>query len=1179
MCKLLHDQSKPGPPLPSEIDEYSNNLKKEYSSYKLRQIVDWPLPPTENFIRLAMIREQEVRRGELDPQFINDMTQGKVADVLRKEVEIQPDEIFEHIKPSNGEHIKPSNGEVILVEGAPGSGKTTLCWYTCKQWGEGKCFQQFSHVLMVELRDRYTQAAKCLADLLPFCEGREGNRIAEQMEQGGGENVLIILEGWDQLPQSLRQREDSMFQELIRKKAHRCLLRQAVVLISSRSSVTADLHSSVSMRIETLGFTPDHIERYVCSSFQGKPEKAKKLLTKIRENPRLEGNCYLPLFLMLIVHLYSYDYQLPKSFCGVIIELALTCLYHYRRNTLKRTGANINSFDDLPDDIGPLFLHLCELAYNATMEERYSFSNLETENLLGLMQTVESLSSRENQTTQYFLHSSLQELCAAVHISIQEIPVQKGLIKKAFDSPKDYVLRFYSALTHWKNEDMAKALRENSEKLCEETSLLVSAKPEVLSEHIVPVMPVLENFFSTCAQVLEYALDVVVGDKPFDRDKLASLLNDMVNSQDVTSEMCTILEDKMMKLSDASFNPGDSPAVNNEIVVKVSETMVKVWDQVATEKGIDEPILKAFGQEFLEQHFGLQVPFLQNIEQFMEEIFEAFGTTDIPEEVLRDQVIQKVQQDIMKKQATEDPRSKMGIPMSPEQQVSHAIHNVLLDGWKKYADGMLFQSQLMDGADNSSMCMKLVQKHIHNTTTSLQQLAASSFHKSGAQNMLMLIHCIYEANNPKLTQILGSSLKLMGELNASDLIALQSVLSMKYGSRSHSKLEQLVLMSAIPEMQRVVEVIKATSTIHTLILSVGHYDEELVRTVLQKPTIRFFRYNWIIENEKTCACSCNSLASCLKNNQSLQAFELLNVPILDVGAEALAGVLNTTQLVEIDLSRCGITEKGIIALSTALANNVFLNVLQLNDTTISPAALQHLSMSLRQNNTLKVLGMVEDPTTTELSEENIEEFIQQLNPSVVYILLHGIRIHAPILQRALSLVNATRKLKLQPQLSISDHYPSFLLEELPFQVWSQTLVFSFQFIREMKAARNVSMCHILPKTIRFNACSQKSKPSYIFGVLYSLQEELPLQLQYQTLCHTLQSMEKSKAICNLSMRHLLSIRSQKCKPSCLSVVVSPIQQKLPFQIQQQTLSHTLQSIQMSKIIRNLSMRHLLCTKM
>ena len=931
--------------------------------------MDWPPPPTEKFIKLAMIREKDdVRRGKIDPQFIDNMRQGKVEDVLKENtgIEIGLDGILN----------EPSSGEVILVEGAPGSGKTTLCWYICQQWGKGKRFQQFSHVLMVELRDRYTQAAKCLADMLPFCEGREGNRIAKQIEDGGGDNVLIILEGWDQLPQSLRDRKDSMFRQLIRKKAH-CLLRKAVVLISSRSSITANLYSCVNMRIETLGFTPHQIKRYVHSSFKEKhePEKAEELITKIRQNPRLEGNCYLPLILMLIVHLYHCADKLPESFCAVIIEVVLTFLYRYRKSALEKDDVQLNSFDELPaDDIGPIFLHLCELAYDATMEERYSFSNLDTDPL-GLMQTVESLSKRGSRKTQYFLHSSIQELCAAVHISKQPLSTQKDLIKEVFDKQKDYVLRFYSALTRWEDDNMVEVFLENSETICEKTkthAFLVPAKPEVLSQSIVPVTNMLKTIPSQMIKFLEYGLSVVEGDRPFDREKLTSLL-DMGNSH-VTNELCKAAEDLLMKASDASFNPDDCSAMQNETIEKVKRGLAKVWDQVATEKGIDPANLKAFGQEFLEQHLGLHVPFLQNIEEFMEEIFEAFGTTDISKEVLCDQVIQKLQQDMAKKQATEDPRLKMGFPMSSEQQVSHSTHNVLLDGFKKYgADGTLpeaFKSLLTGDTDIHKTFMKFLNRQSHNTTTSHQQLVASLVHKEGAHNMLMLIHCIYEANNPQLTQVLGSSLALMGELNASDLIALQSVLSMKKSSRSHSKLEKLGLVSAIPEMWRVVEICKATSTIQTLILNVGHYDEELVRTVLQKPTIRHFSYNWIIADKTICTHSCKSLSSCLKHNKSLQVLELSGAQILDVGCKQLAQVLNTTRLVEIDLTRCGIEERGIIALSTALASNIFLNVLHLNDTTISPAALQHLSMSLRQNNTLKVLGMVEDPTTTELSEAN-----------------------------------------------------------------------------------------------------------------------------------------------------------------------------------------------------------------
>ena len=308
----------------------------------------------------------------------------------------------------------------------------------------------------------------------------------------------------------------------------------------------------------------------------------------------------------------------------------------------------------------------------------------------------------------------------------------------------------------------------------------------------------------------------------------------------------------------------------------------------------------------------------------------------------------------------------------------------------------------------------------NNTTFLDQQLMVSILHRDIIHEMLMLLHCIYESRNPALAQILGPSLALLGQLHASDMIALQSVLDMKEGGTCTCNLETLSLVSALTptEIMIVVKAIKTNSTIQKLKVDVGYYHEDLVRTVLLKPTITHF------PDEKNRIFSCKSLSLCLMNNYNLKVLDLCDARILDVGAEEIASVLNTTQLVELNLSSCGLETKGIGALSTALASNSCLSVLHLNDTIISPTALKCLSHSLRQNNTLKVLGMIEVPVTSELNEENIAEFIQHLtfNSSVIRVVLNEIRIGVLLIQRAVATVNLMRKHNQQPQLSIDDHY-------------------------------------------------------------------------------------------------------------------------------------------------------------
>ena len=360
VCKLLHSQSEPGRPFLSDLEQYSHTLKRKYAEYKLKAVVDWPPPPSEKFVKLAMIGDPKI-----DQRFFGEITKGNVRNVLKTNTAVEPVQFYKT--------IESSSGNVILLEGAPGSGKSTMCWYICKQWGEGVLLRGFSHVLMIELRDKKVQVAKCLSEIMPYELGPECHRVAEALVKKQGKNVLVILEGWNELPKSIRK--ESIFKDLV-TKGGRSPLQNAVVLVSSRSNTTLDLQPYLELHVQLLGFTPDQIKEYVEGCFQSKaqPHKAQELLTIIQRNPKLQENCYLPLMLIIVVHLYDCSKTLPESFCAIVIELALSCLYRYcKEKNILDIEDNMLSLAEIPSELQPKFFQLCELTYEATMEERYSF--------------------------------------------------------------------------------------------------------------------------------------------------------------------------------------------------------------------------------------------------------------------------------------------------------------------------------------------------------------------------------------------------------------------------------------------------------------------------------------------------------------------------------------------------------------------------------------------------------------------------------------------------------------------------------------------------------------------------------------------------------------------------------------------------------------------------------------
>ena len=399
--------------------------------------------------KLAIIRKEEIQRGRIDDEFIRLTITGKVDDILHKKTPVNLENIFSDCDRKR---------KLVLVEGAPGSGKSTLTLHICQEWAEGKLFQEYDIVVLVRLRDPLIGKAKTVADLLPCVDKAMANEAETAIKAQYGAGVLWVLDGWDELPSDLPS--DSIINKLIQPRMFQeSPLVKSSVIIASRPSSSAELHPLVSSRVEVLGFTPHELEQYFRECLKGDSGAVQTLLERIRVNPVVEGSCYLPLNAAIVAHVFlCRDHSLPSSNHGIFTAVVQNILTRYFQERLGKTilVEDVTSPRKLPSIIRTSFSHLCQLAFYGIKNNKLTFaaSDLTTLSIptdiskVGLLQNVTSMVSGGRQSYFCFLHLSIQELLAAVHISHMSAKQQISVFQELFGNPRfSAVLQFYAGIT------------------------------------------------------------------------------------------------------------------------------------------------------------------------------------------------------------------------------------------------------------------------------------------------------------------------------------------------------------------------------------------------------------------------------------------------------------------------------------------------------------------------------------------------------------------------------------------------------------------------------------------------------------------------------------------------------------------------------------------------------------
>ena len=447
------------------LTTYTSYLKEMYTSMSQSHTSQhWAHLPRCEFIRIAMIKNEEIRRGGPEEEMIRLAQQGKIETILSHKESIDLVDLFP-LTPRSPQPLvvlpPPPPGRVCLIEGAPGGGKSTFVLHICHQWAQGASWlAKFDLVILAYLRDETIQNASTLADIIPARNTEMSQSTAFQLQANDGMNVLFIFDGWDEFPPN---RMKSSLVSTIIQQPHKLSLHQSTVLITSRPVATGNLLHIADQRVEILGFTHKQIREFIEKALDGNRTQIQQLVQHLEEHPVIEGYCYIPLHSAMLVHIFlTMKGALPTTHHELFCDLVLCCIVREQETHEPDTILPvISSLNDLPDGLKSKLNNLCLLAYNGVMQERIIFylEDLLTSDInlpsLGLLQATEGLALCSKSLSYNFLHLSVQELLAAYHISQMDASEQIRVFKKMFGSPRfQAVLQYYCGFTKLDNPEI-----------------------------------------------------------------------------------------------------------------------------------------------------------------------------------------------------------------------------------------------------------------------------------------------------------------------------------------------------------------------------------------------------------------------------------------------------------------------------------------------------------------------------------------------------------------------------------------------------------------------------------------------------------------------------------------------------------------------------------------------------